>query len=374
MMNRRAFCRTNLIFAASFFMPCSFAKVSKDIILGGGQYFDVEKQQQQYFLSVIDIQGQQKHLTSMPFLPHGIHRRIDDPFILAIFEKQGPGACEYDLKQQKIRRMIPKLSNRYFYGHGSYSADATVLFSTETLLDSLDGVITIRDSSSLTHVGDFPSFGKEPHECKLIDQGKTLVVTNGGGPLNDEAPSICFIDIQQEKLIEKVTLTNERLNTGHFSVSDQGDLVVVSAPRTGLGKKHTGGVSIRPQGKAMQSIAQPQRISEKMFGEALSTCINNALAIAAVTHPDGDMITFWSLKDRQFIKAMKFDRPRGVVLSQDQKYFLVSAGQTGDLFAIEAKTLMPRTALTINSSYMTGSHIYNWSAKMTEFFSPGPFI
>ncbi len=373
-MDRRTFCHANLALAASFFVPVGFTDSVKDIILGGGQYFDAEKKQQHYFLSVIDIQGQRKHLTTMPFLPHGIHKHPKDPYTLVIFEKKGPGACEYDLKKQQIRRIIPNLSNRYFYGHGSYAADASVLFSTETFLNSLDGVITIRDSLSLAHVGDFPSFGKEPHECKLIDGGKTLVVTNGGGPLNDEAPSICFIDVQQQKLIEKVTLTNERLNTGHFALSDQGDLIVVSAPRTGLGKQYVGGVSIRPKGKTIESIAQPQRISEKMFGEALSTCINNALGIAAVTHPDGGMITFWSLKNRQFIKAIKFDRPRGVVLSQDQKYFLVSAGQTGNLFAIEAKTLMAQTALTVNNGYMTGSHIYNWSSNMSELLSPGPFI
>lgn len=209
-------------------------KSSPDIILGGGQFRTADSEKIHYALSILDLQNMRRDLSEMAFLPHGIHPKPTDTNYLALFEKKGPGACEYDLKKKSITRSIKPLNNRYFYSHGAYSMEGNNLFSTETYLDTLEGVIAIRDSKTMEHIDDFPSYGKEPHECKLIDSGKILVVTNGGGVSTESAPSVCYIDIQSQKLLEQVTLTTSRINTGHLAVSRNGSLLVVSAPRAGL--------------------------------------------------------------------------------------------------------------------------------------------
>ena len=73
------------------------APSSQDIILGGGQYRHQNGDHMRYLLAIIRLSSQQHYLADMPFLPHGIHPHPKDPRRLAIFEKKGSGACEYDL-------------------------------------------------------------------------------------------------------------------------------------------------------------------------------------------------------------------------------------------------------------------------------------
>ena len=346
-----------------------------NLILGGGTYSETQGGPKKHVLSIIDLENQDRHLTPMTFLPHGIHRKPGELNRLAIFEKKGPGACEYDLAKREIVRVIDKRADRHFYGHGAYSKDGATLFCTEANLNTLDGAIAIRASNDLTYLGDFPSYGKEPHECKLIDDGKTLVVTNGGGALGGgDQPSVTYIDVQSQQLLEKVPLTNNRLNTGHMAVGRDGSLVVVSAPRFGLGKKHLGGVSIRPRGETMESIGDPEDITQRMFGEALSVVIHEEAGIAAVTHPTGNMNTFWSINDRKLIKVLNMPNPRGVTLSVSEEQFLVSFGAQANFAQVSVASLDLIKSSNIPKSYLTGSHIYNWSREMSELFYPGPLV
>jgi hypothetical protein len=345
---------------------------ARNLILGGGTYLDPNTLQAKYVISIVDLGSRARTLTDMSFMPHGIHRNPSDTNRLVIFEKRGPGACEYDLNTREVVRYIPVIEGRYFYGHGAYSLDGSLIYSTETILKTGDGVIAIRDAKTLDIIGEFPSFGKEPHECKLINGGQTMVVTNGGGNIQGDAPCVTYIDIASQKLIEKVELNNARLNTGHASVSNTGSLVVVSAPRSGLGKQNLGGVSIRPHGDTMKAAASPVMVANRMQGEALSVAIHCEANIAAVTHPDGNMVTIWSLQNRQLIKVIELEKPRGVELTANMKNFVVSYGPTANLIQIPVATLEPDEKSVIPASYISGSHIYNWSRKMSDLFYPGP--
>lgn len=360
--------------AGSIFVANSVEQKA-NIILGGGTYSGKKDGPKLHVLAIIDLRTQGRHLTPMTFLPHGIHRKPGELNRLAIFEKKGPGACEYDLDKREIIRVIPKRDDRYFYGHGAYSKDGSTLFCTEANIHTLDGAIAIRSSNDLTYLGDFPSYGKEPHECKLIDDGKILVVTNGGGGLGGgDQPSVTYIDVQSQQLLEKVQLTNNRFNTGHMAVGSDGSLVVVSAPRSGLGKRHVGGVSIRPRGEKMESIGNPLDITQKMFGEALSVVIHEESGIAAVTHPTGDMITFWSVNERKLIKVLKLPNPRGVALSVSGEQFLITYSRQANFAQVSVSSLELIENSIIPYSFLTGSHIYNWSRKMSELFYPGPLV
>ncbi len=347
---------------------------SKNLILGGGIFQDRDTGEVRRVISVVDIDTRSRSMTDTSFLPHGIHRKPTDTNCLALFEKIGPGACEYDLAAREITRYLPAAQGRYFYGHGAYSVDGEVLYSTETELHNGDGVIAVRDSESMELLGEFPTFGKEPHECKLIDGGNTMVVTNGGGDLLGDVPSVTYIDIASERLLEKVELTNARLNTGHVAVDNSGNLVVVSAPRLGLDEDQLGGVSIRLRGDVMQTIANPESVTQRMIGEALSVIIHPDAGLAAVTHPYADIVTIWTLNDRRLVKVIDLPSARGVELTLDKKDFIVSYGSNANLVRIPVDTLEPDKSSIVEETYITGSHIYNWSRDMSELFYPGPLV
>ena len=71
--------------------------------------------------------------------------------------------------------------DRHFYGHGVFSPNGKLLFTTENDFENGVGVIGIRDATDdYKQIGEFASFGIGPHDMALLDDGITLVVANGG--------------------------------------------------------------------------------------------------------------------------------------------------------------------------------------------------
>lgn len=342
-----------------------FYNPDQDIILGGGRF--KKNDEIRHVLAVINLQQKEKNLVDMDFLAHGIIVDPNDKKRLIVFEKIGPGAAEIDLNDHTVTTDIKTDKEKYFYGHGAFDNTGDTLFCTETYLDNHKGIIAIRDGSSFKVLGEFPTYGENPHECQLIDDGATLVVTNAGSvSVDNSAPCVTYIDVQSQKLIERVTLTNHQLNTGHIGIAKDGSLIVASAPREGLDKTHTGGVSIRSGNQSMLSMTSPEVVINQMTGEALSVAIDNKHNIAAVTHPDGNMVTFWSVDKRELIKAISVPKPRGVTLSLDEKSFIISYDINTSVVLVSTKNLTASTDNIMQPTYISGSHIYNWSKTLTE--------
>lgn len=358
-INRRQFLTT---VASLSLTACSDGiriRPDPNLIIGGGQFLAPGSRSAQFVLSILEFDKQQQQIAPMSFLPHGIHSNPADKQRLAIFEKIGPGACEFDLSSRQVVRPIQALSGHQFYGHGAYSADGKLLYATESAFDTRDGVISVRDATDHRVLGQFPSYGKAPHECKLIDQGKTMMVTNGGGAHGDDAPSLSYIDVASTALLKKITLRNEDINAGHVAINAAGNVVVVSAPRAGLDQRSPGGVSMSTGQDRLLPADAATEIREQLLGEALSVAIHDASNLVAVSHPDGNLLTLWSLTDRRLIKTIQLPGPRGVELSSDQSSFIVSFGSQASVLKIPVDTLEPDSKSTYSGTFITGSHIYN---------------
>lgn len=359
MISRRKLLQT--IAALTLPPQITYSANTPEILLGGSMQMNTLTNQVSYFLSCIDLNSAEQKFISTSFLPHGLHQHPLQQEKIIAFEKKGNGACEISLKNHQVIRNIPTIENRTFYGHGTYTSDGRSILSTEVMSD-LTGVIGIRDANSLQDLGFFPSFGNEPHECKLINKGKTLAVTNAGSSKKTGMPSeanIAFIDISSKKLLKRYTLTRKDINAGHISISDEGDVVVASAPQSGASIQSLGGVSLKPQREQLTSELSPQSIMNKMIGEALSIAISNKLNIAAITHPQGNMITFWDIKTKKLINHITINNPRGVTLSRNEDFFYISYGSNGDLLKLPSEHLNKPKARIIQNALLTGSHIYN---------------
>ncbi|GAB4258575.1 MAG: DUF1513 domain-containing protein [Pararhodobacter sp.] len=72
-------------------------------------------------------------------------------------------------------------ANRHFYGHGAFSADGAVLFTTENDLETLEGRIGMWDAmAGYRRIGEMPSGGTGPHDVLRLPGTDVLVVANGG--------------------------------------------------------------------------------------------------------------------------------------------------------------------------------------------------
>jgi hypothetical protein len=268
-----------------------------------------------------------------------------------------------DVAKMQTLDAIPGVAGRQFYGHGVCSADGKLVYSTETSPDG-QGAIGIRDVATLAYVGDFPTYGFNPHECYLIEGGKVLLVTNGGGTqASGSKAALCYIDVQSQRLLERVEMPDERFNTGHVFPFGKRQAVVVSAPRKGLDTSSLGAISVRRQNaKMLEVLSAPEAVVNKMFGETLSVSVIPEKDLFIATHPTPGMVTFWQTSTLKLRKVVELNNVRGVVVTSDRKAAWLSYDQQTKLVKVDLASLELDTADELVTTYISGSHLINLGA------------
>lgn len=308
----------------------------------------------------LDDPSSNPRLTVLDFYGHGLAIDPLDPNRVAVFEKKGDGACLIDLATREVIAPIETSADREFYGHGAFSAGGDVLFATESIASSrYRGVIVVRDAKTMQELGEFPSYGASPHDVVLRDGGKTLVVTNGGGQRagGDQEPCVSYVDVQSEKLIERVEVAHPDLGSGHLALTGRGDLALVAAARGAKIGDGLGAVSFRPFGGVLRSMAEPAAVTGRMRGEALSVAIHEPSGTVGVTSPFGGLVTFWNLERGELLHAQDLAYPRGIALSLDGSRFVVSYGRACSLVEIATDSLLPIPGSRRSGMYFFGSHL-----------------
>ena len=335
----------------------------KGTIIGPGAVDNEEIGEREFFLGLIDLDKPEPYPVNtikLDFFAHGVSPNSVQPTRAALFQKQGPGACEVDLAERVVIRPITTAADRRFYGHGAYSPDGSILYATETIMSTPDlkGIIAVRDAQSHEYLGEFPSYGAQPHDCQLIDDGKIMAVTNGG--LHFGHPSrgcVSFVEIATQKLVDQVIIDSEEKNAGHLFISPKGHLAIVSAERDGLDEKtFTGGITLRPAGGEAKLLWEPVDLLARMIGETLSVYIDDKTGVVAATTPAANLVTFWDINTGELVKSLNVPDPRGITLTLDGKYWALSCANAVLTF-LHADSLEAADIKPVFPSYTTGSHV-----------------
>lgn len=353
---------------SSSLVSCSHKKFfnpDEDILLSGGNVGDDEALQN--VLVVINLTQKEKRIIETPFLPHGININPGNKYRVLCFEKNGSRACEIDLQTKSVIRDMHAENNQLFSGHASFSKDGKIIYCIEKNKDNLQGSITFRDAKTFEVTHQLPTLGLSPHHCRLTKENIFIVSNTGKSESGFHQPSLVYIDLNSEKLIERVILDNEDLNCSHFKITGDNDLIITSAPIDTENKTLTGGVSIRHHNnKTVSTMTEPAVVIKRMTGEALGIEIDERHNIAAITHPEANLLTFWSIKDKKIIKAYGFEKPRGVSQTLDKKYFVVSYGVKPAMVKIAIKDLSAKIDTVIQPTLASGEHLLNWSATLRK--------
>ena len=129
--------------------------------------------------------------------------------------------------------------DRHFFGHGVFSADGRLLYTTENDYERAAGVIGVRDATAgYRQIGEFPAHGLEPHDIALLADGRTMVIANGGiqthpdrgdDELNipDMQPSLVYVDVATGDLLEEQRLAPalHQLSIRHLAIAAGDDVV-----------------------------------------------------------------------------------------------------------------------------------------------------
>ncbi len=117
--------------------------------------------------------------------------------------------------------------DRAFNGHVIASPDGKQLYTTETNLETGQGLIGLRDAATLEKTAEWPTHGMDPHEL-LLDADGSLMVANGGIPALPETgrlkihmdrmdASLVRLDTRTGELRGQWRLADKRLSLRHIA-------------------------------------------------------------------------------------------------------------------------------------------------------------
>lgn len=100
---------------------------------------------------------------------------------VAFARRPGAFALVVDCSTGEVRRRLSPPEGRQFNGHGVFAGAGARLFTAEQRSDTSEGVIGIWDvEAGYRRMGEVPTQGIGPHDLRLMPDGATLVVANGG--------------------------------------------------------------------------------------------------------------------------------------------------------------------------------------------------
>jgi uncharacterized protein len=98
---------------------------------------------------------------------------------VAFARRPGTYALVLDAFTGTVAHRLTPPEGRQFNGHGAFSADGSVLFTSEQVADGSAGRLGLWDTAKYTRIGEVSTGGIGPHDVRLLPNGG-LVVANGG--------------------------------------------------------------------------------------------------------------------------------------------------------------------------------------------------
>ncbi len=169
-MQRRAFLAT---LAAACAPRLTWADVGSPAFLAAG------KLGQTFHLHALSATGESLFHIPLPGRGHAAAAHPTRAEAVAFARRPGTFAMVIDCATGAVTHRLTPPVGLQFNGHGAFSADGTLLMTSEVVADTSQGRIGLWDTRAYTRLTDWPSHGIGPHEIRLRPDG-TLAVANGG--------------------------------------------------------------------------------------------------------------------------------------------------------------------------------------------------
>ncbi|GJM03383.1 MAG: hypothetical protein DHS20C08_18840 [Rhodomicrobium sp.] len=230
-------------------------------------------------------------------------------------------------------------AGRHFYGHGVFSPDGRLLFTSENDYEDGVGKIGIRDASKgYQQIGEFSSYGVGPHDLALLMDGRTLVVANGGletSPTSGRQilnlatmePSLVYIDTQSGDLLEKHVLARSlhQLSIRHLTIASH-NRVAFGCQYKGAAGDQPALVGFHDRGSEPQLFHAPDDVQPALKNYIGSVAVDPFGDVIAASAPRGNMITFWRAADGKYLGREILTDGCGVARGAERHGFLLTSG------------------------------------------------
>jgi hypothetical protein len=229
---------------------------------------------------------------------------------------------------------------RHFFGHGAFSVDGKLLYTTENDYRNAQGIIGVRDATDgYRQIGEFSARGMEPHDVQLLSDGRTMVIANGGikthpdsgaDELNlpDMKPSLVYVDLETGDLIEEERLAPElhQLSIRHLALAAN-DTVVFGCQYRGPEEDAPPLLGFHRRGEQPVVVPAPEETQIALKNYIGSVSADAGGGIVAASAPKGGVITYWDVSTRRFLGSCELSDGCGIAPTRHKASFLLTSGQ-----------------------------------------------
>ncbi len=169
-MRRRAFLAS---LAAACAPSLSWADIGSPAFLAAG------KEGEDFLLHGLTATGQSLFAIPLPGRGHAAAAHPSRAQAVAFARRPGTFALVLDCATGVVAHRLTPPDGMQFNGHGAFSADGTLLMTSEVVAETGEGRIGLWDTESYARLTDWPTHGIGPHEIRCLPDG-SLAVANGG--------------------------------------------------------------------------------------------------------------------------------------------------------------------------------------------------
>jgi hypothetical protein len=299
------------------------------------------------FFSIIDQNSETEVNVLLPQRGHGICATADERLVAVFARRPGDFVWVIDLNTQQVVHKINATSQRHFYGHGVFTLDGSTLLCSENAYETGEGVIGVYDAhDNFARIGEFQSDGIGPHEIKLLADGKTLIVANGGIQTHPDSPrvklnletmrpNLAYIDITSGRLLHKHELDSEfhQLSIRHIDISSD-NTVAIAMQSQGDPYVHPPLIAVQQGEQPIKMLTALGDVQNRLRNYCGSVAFSHDSKMFAVSSPRGGLVTYWSAKGNYLGLHNQTDACGVSDSMDDQSKFLISDG-SGAIMQIE---------------------------------------
>lgn len=268
-----------------------------------------------HFATLFDADGEILLDVRLPARGHGIAISHDRSTAVVFARRPGDFIIVLDLVERREVLRRTSADDRHYYGHGVFTHDDALLYATENAFETGEGRIGVYDAGNgFRRIGEFDSQGIGPHELRLLGDGRTLVVANGGIRTHPDMPraklnldsmraSLVYLDRMGGRLLETLATPErwQRLSIRHIDVAPDG-LVAMAMQYEGARTDRPPLVATHRPGQSPRWLEAPDAIQRRMRNYCGSVAFERDGHRFAVSSPRGGLLTRWDAGG-QFIDA-----------------------------------------------------------------------
>ncbi|MFZ2103471.1 MAG: DUF1513 domain-containing protein [Oricola sp.] len=299
LIERRTLLRAaGVAFLAGLAPRAAWALAETDAVFASA-YFDG---QGQYGVALLTEAGEIVHRY---VLPERGHDAVFDPEgrrLVVFARRPGTFASVIDAGDDAEPVVFHAPDGRHFYGHGRFSADGRLLYTTENDYDNARGVIGVYDATdNFRRIGEFWSGGVGPHDMVMLPSGKHMLIANGGIETHPDfgrttlnlatmKPNLAVLDLANADVLGTHELSPDmhKLSIRHLSMSADGAVWFACQNQGDIHEMLPLAGSVTLDGN-LRLLDLAEEDLRTMRGYIGSVCVNERAGSVVFTSPQGNV-------------------------------------------------------------------------------------